>query len=89
MLINEAICVKPLAVFFLEFWKRKEVTLAYQWDCLDSESEIERPRPAFAAVAPIRERNPISGAVEPHFPESERNTRTYTGIGVIITMVFQ
>lgn len=25
------------AVFFLEFWKRKEITLAYHWDVLEYE----------------------------------------------------
>ena len=28
-----------IAVFFLEFWKRKEVTLAYHWDVLEYEEE--------------------------------------------------
>ena len=27
------------AVFFLEYWKRKEITLAYQWDVLGFEEE--------------------------------------------------
>jgi len=27
------------AVFFLEYWKRKENTLAYQWDVLEFEEE--------------------------------------------------
>ena len=26
-------------MFFLEFWKRKEVTLAYHWDVLEYEEE--------------------------------------------------
>ena len=29
----------PIAVFFLEFWKRKEITLAYHWDVLEYEEE--------------------------------------------------
>ena len=33
-------CVRfTTAVFFLEFWKRKEITLAYHWDVLEYESE--------------------------------------------------
>ena len=28
-----------LAVLFLEFWKRKEVTLGYHWDVLEFEAE--------------------------------------------------
>ena len=26
-------------MFFLEFWKRKEITLAYHWDVLEYEEE--------------------------------------------------
>ena len=76
-------------MFFLEFWKRKEITLAYQWDCLDYESEVERPRPTFAALAPAVERNPITGIPEPHFPSKDRVTRVYSGILVIGTMVWR
>ena len=79
--------VSFLAVFFLEFWKRKEITLAYHWDCLDYESEVERPRPTFAALAPTVERNPITGIPEPHFPSKDRAPRIYSGILIVITMV--
>jgi anoctamin-7 len=82
-----AVFVSFWAVFFLEFWKRKEITLAYQWDCLDYESEVERPRPTFAALAPIVERNPITGIPEPHFPSKDRAPRIYSGVLIIITMV--
>eukprot|EP00794_Sanderia_malayensis_P016506 gene16505-18151_t len=73
--------------FFLEFWKRKEITLAYQWDCLGYESEEERPRPTFAALAPTVERNPVTGILEPHFPDEKRKPRLFSGIFIIITMV--
>ncbi|XP_066936321.1 anoctamin-7-like isoform X2 [Clytia hemisphaerica] len=82
-----AVFVSFWAVFFLEFWKRKEITLAYQWDCLDYESEVERPRPTFAALAPTVERNPVTGIPEPHFPDKDRAPRIYSGIFIIITMV--
>ncbi|XP_065061401.1 anoctamin-7-like [Rhopilema esculentum] len=82
-----AIFVSFWAVFFLEFWKRKEITLAYHWDCLGFESEEERPRPTFAALAPTVERNPITGIMEPHFPEDKRKRRLFSGIIVIVTMV--
>ena len=32
-------CSNFAAVFFLEYWKRKEITLAYQWDVLGFEEE--------------------------------------------------
>ncbi|XP_065061399.1 anoctamin-7-like isoform X1 [Rhopilema esculentum] len=82
-----AVFVSFWAVFFLEFWKRKEITLAYQWDCLGYESEEERPRPTFAALAPTVERNPVTGILEPHFPDEKRKPRLFSGILIIVTMV--
>ena len=36
------VCFVLAAVFFLEYWKRKEITLAYQWDVLGFEEEEVR-----------------------------------------------
>ncbi|KAL9970223.1 hypothetical protein ACROYT_G022561 [Oculina patagonica] len=82
-----AIFVSFWAVFFLEFWKRKEITLAYHWDVLEYEAEEERPRPTFAALAPTVERNPVTGILEPHFPDEKRQPRVFSGIAIVITMV--
>ncbi|PIK58314.1 putative anoctamin-7 isoform X3, partial [Apostichopus japonicus] len=75
------------AVTFLEYWKRKQASLAYHWDCMDFEDEEERPRPQFAAQAPLLEKNPITGILEPYFPEDMRKRRWLTGIGVLVGMV--
>uniref|UniRef100_H3B189 Anoctamin n=2 Tax=Latimeria chalumnae TaxID=7897 RepID=H3B189_LATCH len=75
------------AVTFLEYWKRKNATLAHHWDCMDFEEEEERPRPEFAAMAPLMEQNPITGAKEPYFPEKDRLSRIITGSMVIIIML--
>ncbi|XP_065655307.1 anoctamin-7 isoform X3 [Hydra vulgaris] len=82
-----AIFVSFWAVFFLEFWKRKEITLAYYWDCLDYESEVEKPRPSYVALAPCIEKNPITGIPEPYFPPEQRVPRIYSGIMIVLTMV--
>ncbi|KAK2550527.1 Anoctamin-7 [Acropora cervicornis] len=82
-----AVFVSFWAVFFLEFWKRKEVTLAYHWDVLEYEEEEERPRPTFAALAPTVERNPVTGILEPHFPDEKRQPRIFSGIAIVITML--
>ena len=50
-----------LAVTFLEYWKRKNASLAHQWDCMGFQEEDEKPRPEFAANAPYLEENPITG----------------------------
>ncbi len=38
----------PLAVTFLEYWKRYSARLAHRWDVVDVEREEIRPRPEFA-----------------------------------------
>lgn len=75
------------AVAFLEYWKRKNATLAHHWDCMDFQDEEERPRPEFAAMAPKMEQNPITGVKEPYFPKRDRLSRIVTGSMVIIIML--
>lgn len=97
------------AVLLLEYWKRKNATLAYRWDCSDYEdievSELgwvasgkghaplsmapfqERPRPQFAATAPMTALNPITGEDEPYFPEKCRVRRMLAGSVVLLMMV--
>ncbi|XP_077998551.1 anoctamin-7-like isoform X2 [Glandiceps talaboti] len=81
-----AIFMSFWAVTFLEYWKRKEASLAHHWDCMDFEEEEQRPRPAFAAAAPLMEKNPITGIKEPHFPDDQRLRRVATGLAVLFCM---
>ncbi|XP_067422321.1 anoctamin-7-like isoform X2 [Emydura macquarii macquarii] len=75
------------AVTFLEYWKRKNATLAHHWDCMDFQEEEERPRPEFAARAPRMEQNPITGLKEPYFPARDRLSRILTGSMAIVLML--
>ncbi|XP_054856935.1 anoctamin-7-like [Eublepharis macularius] len=75
------------AVTFLEYWKRKNATLAHHWDCMDFQEEEERPRPEFAATAPCMEQNPVTGVKEPYFPARDRLSRILTGSMAIILML--
>jgi anoctamin-7 len=75
------------AVTFLEYWKRKNASLAHHWDCMGYKEEEERPRPEFAAKAPFLEKNPITGIKEPHFPDNLRLKRVVVGVGLICFMV--
>ncbi|XP_015674147.2 anoctamin-7 [Protobothrops mucrosquamatus] len=75
------------AVTFLEYWKRMNATLTYRWDCSDFEDIEERPRPQFAALAPMTIVNPITGEEEPYFPKRTRFNRIITGSMVIIIMI--
>ncbi|KAK3592593.1 hypothetical protein CHS0354_001760 [Potamilus streckersoni] len=82
-----AIFVSFWAVTFLEYWKRKNASLAHHWDVISFEEEEERPRPEYAAKATTYEKNPITGVKEPYFPTRERIPRILSGIGVIILMM--
>ncbi|XP_041032704.1 anoctamin-7-like isoform X1 [Carcharodon carcharias] len=75
------------AVMFLEYWKRKGAIMACKWDCLNYEETEERPRPEFAAVAPMTIENPITGLEEPHFPEKDRVRRVIVSSMVILLLV--
>ncbi|XP_067307687.1 anoctamin-7 [Pseudorasbora parva] len=75
------------AVTFLEYWKRTSSILSHRWDCSEFEDIEERPRPEFTALAPMTVRNPVTGAEEPYFPETQRLSRTLTGNMVIILMI--
>uniref|UniRef100_G1MDX7 Anoctamin n=1 Tax=Ailuropoda melanoleuca TaxID=9646 RepID=G1MDX7_AILME len=75
------------AVLFLEYWKRKSATLAYRWGCSYYEDIEERPRPQFAASAPMTALNPITGEDEPYFPERSRVRRVLAGSVVVMMMV--
>ncbi|XP_029142525.1 anoctamin-7-like, partial [Protobothrops mucrosquamatus] len=75
------------AVTFLEYWKRRNATLAHHWDCMDFQEEEERPRPEFAAMAPCLEQNPITGLKEPYFPKHDRLSRILTGSMAIVIML--
>ncbi|XP_011619642.1 anoctamin-7 isoform X1 [Takifugu rubripes] len=75
------------AISFLEYWKRKMVTLAHHWDCMEFHEEEERPRPEFAAMATMMEPNPVTGVKEPYFPKRTQLSRMLTGSMVIIIML--
>ncbi|KAL5013614.1 hypothetical protein ScPMuIL_007884 [Solemya velum] len=83
-----AVFVSFWAVTFLEYWKRKNASLAHHWDVLDFEEEEERPRPEYAAKAPTYEKNAITGVKEPYFPPRDRIPRILSGMAVIVIMIF-
>ncbi|KAL0266430.1 UNVERIFIED_CONTAM: hypothetical protein PYX00_008965 [Menopon gallinae] len=75
------------AVSFLEYWKRKCATIAYQWDCTDFQGEEEKPRAEYAAKAPFIAVNPVTGVREPAFPKGKRGKRIATGLGLVFVMI--
>ncbi|XP_060064106.1 anoctamin-7-like [Ylistrum balloti] len=82
-----AVFVSFWAVTFLEYWKRKNASLAHHWDVMDFEEEEERPRPEYTAKATHYEKNPITGVKEPYFPQRDRIPRILSGIAAIVIMM--
>lgn len=78
------------STFFIEFWKRKQITVAMQWGVHGFEDE-ETDRPEFQGILIT---SPINGKTITHFPEDEKNYRNrlvtfcvMLSISVVITIV--
>lgn len=48
-------------VLFVEFWKREQSKLQFEWDAIDFEKKSETIRPQFELKVPDRRTNPITG----------------------------
>ncbi|CAD5126106.1 DgyrCDS14278 [Dimorphilus gyrociliatus] len=81
------------ATFFLEFWKRKECLLQYDWDVAGFE-EDEKMRPEYEfKLKPKKKKNknirinPITAEAEPHMPVWSKTTRKCFSFSVILFMI--
>lgn len=70
------------ASIFIDFWKRRNAELAYDWDVLDF-AEEERDRPQFRGTT--KRKNPITGKEEKHYPAAQRSVKQ---VGSFSTMIF-
>ena len=78
--VIETAVLRPLCVCFVGFCHNFTFLVCFV-------SFQERPRPTFAALAPAVERNPVTGLLEPYFPEEKRFPRIVSGIAIVICMV--
>lgn len=56
------------AILFLKLWKRRESSLAVDWDTFDVHERDVAIRPEYEENAPIFRRNPVTFEMEPHVP---------------------
>jgi len=71
------------SVFMIEFWKRKEATLAMEWGMRHFENtELERPQ--FNAST---RKSPITGKETMYFPPTEARHRIYKSVLVVAAMI--
>lgn len=82
-----AIFMSFWATIFLEMWRRRQISLAYEWDMLHFEEEFEPPRPAFVAKATRRRKNPVTGKDEPFIPFAHRAGKFTCAFVVVSFMV--
>lgn len=56
----------------MELWKRRSASLSYRWGTLHLAERFAEPRPGFHGNLGV---NPVTGRVEPLFPEWQRDLR--------------
>lgn len=56
----------------MELWKRRSSSLSYRWGTLHLAERFAEPRPGFHGNVGV---NPVTGRVEPLFPEWQRELR--------------
>lgn len=56
----------------MEMWKRRSSTLSYRWGTLHLAERFAEPRPGFHGDVGV---NPVTGRMEPLFPEWQRDLR--------------
>ncbi|XP_070763158.1 anoctamin-10 isoform X1 [Enoplosus armatus] len=56
----------------MEMWKRRSASLSYRWGTLHLADRFAEPRPGFHGDIGV---NPVTGRVEPLFPEWQRDLR--------------
>uniref|UniRef100_A0A3Q0RB70 Anoctamin n=1 Tax=Amphilophus citrinellus TaxID=61819 RepID=A0A3Q0RB70_AMPCI len=61
------------STLFMEMWKRRSASLSYRWGTLNLAERFAEPRPGFHGDLGV---NPVTGRVEPLFPEWQRELRT-------------
>ncbi|CAH1799995.1 unnamed protein product, partial [Owenia fusiformis] len=74
------------ATVFLEFWKRKQAEIEYDWDVADYEFE-EHVRPEFEAKVTRTKVNPVTKIEEPYLPFYSKGCRRFTSLLVICFMI--
>ena len=74
------------ATLFLEYWKRTQVRLSYEWGVYNFMDEYEPPRPQFLFSVRKKRPNPVTDKLEPYIPNLTRLKRTLGGLGVIFFM---
>ncbi|XP_004346228.1 hypothetical protein CAOG_05555 [Capsaspora owczarzaki ATCC 30864] len=72
------------ATLFLEFWKRRNAEIVFDWDVIGLE-EDEPPRPQYYGTE--MRKDPISGVEEEYYPFKRRIFKFLTSVFAIVTLL--
>ncbi|CAF1193623.1 unnamed protein product [Rotaria sordida] len=78
------------ARWFMEFWKRRQAALQYDWDSIGFEEHLEPIRPAFENKAKKKGNkriNPVTGINEPYVSTRTRIPFFLVAAGVVLFMM--
>ena len=67
----------------IDFWKRKQYKLQFEWDTVDFEKNLETIRPEFELKVKRKRRNPVTGLLEPYLPLRDKIVKyalSYAGV---------
>ncbi|XP_029016604.1 anoctamin-6 isoform X2 [Betta splendens] len=80
-----AVFMSVWVTLFLEFWKRYQAELEYEWDTVEFLEQEEPPRPEYEAKCVHERKNPITGVKEKvPFTACGRCIRVSIGIGTVL-----
>lgn len=86
--VGLALIASVWATLFLEFWKRRQASLAQEWHTDDFEEEEEPLRPEYSSTVTTLKKNEATGKMEPYVPKLTLYRR-YGGVfSIIIFMIF-
>ncbi|XP_055938887.1 anoctamin-4-like isoform X2 [Argiope bruennichi] len=66
--VGFAVFMSLWATMFMEFWKRKQATLAWEWNLADLDYGMEQIRPEYESTVKNYRLNPVTMAIEPFLP---------------------
>ena len=85
--VGLALIASIWATLFLEFWKRRQASLAQEWHTDDFEDEEEPLRPEYSATVTTLKKNEVTGKMEPYVPKVQLYSRFAGVISIILFMI--
>ncbi|KAM6895907.1 anoctamin-6 [Xenentodon cancila] len=80
-----AVFMSVWVTLFLEFWKRYQAELEYEWDTVEFLEQEEPPRPEYEAKCIYERKNPVTGVKEKvPYTSCGRCFRVSVGIGTVL-----